>query len=474
MKKIITKQNKRKEYLFYSIILILFIILATIVSLKHEYWVDEAQAWLLAKDASTKDLLFKYCRTEGHQVLWYLVIKFFSLFNLKYVNFRIISLLFSSLGVALLLFKSNFKWYIKSLLPFTFFIFYQYTIITRGYCLILPLLSLLAIIWEKRKEHYLLFTTILILLINLEPYTFLLAGSIYLLELIDFLKNFKTAKKNKKQFFCIILLFLSFLLTTIYMLPIGKNASINTIVTYSSFSSGLFMPSTGSYLIKSLRIIVSAIMFVYFIYIYRKKKQERIQAFIFFIPIFLFSSIIYGNLWHEGIYFLLLLFLTCIHHLDEIKSIRILIVFCCLVQIFWSIKSSIYDYKEKYSSSIDAVAFIKKYDYENLKLYAYSFNNTELQPYFKKNIFSNWPQKERFYYWHLDHVYENNFLESKDILKEQGDIYIIYKNKTIADNNEVNELYNIYDFPANLYFKDRIIDSQTTTILVKKEIDKKT
>ena len=40
------------------------ILLAAVVS-EHEPWMDEAQAWLLAKDSSLTELFVKYLRYEG-------------------------------------------------------------------------------------------------------------------------------------------------------------------------------------------------------------------------------------------------------------------------------------------------------------------------------------------------------------------------------------------------------------------------
>jgi hypothetical protein len=161
MKNEVTKEkalSKKIENSLYIFILIAFIVLVSIVSLKHEYWADEANAWLIASDSSIVQLFTKYLHVDGHPALFHLIIKLFQFLGLDYANFRIISILFSSLGIGYFLFKSNYKWYLKALLPFTYFLFYQYSVITRGYCLILLLLSLIADIWHKKKEKCILFT----------------------------------------------------------------------------------------------------------------------------------------------------------------------------------------------------------------------------------------------------------------------------------------------------------------------------
>ena len=107
-----TKENKlskKQEYIIYSVVLILFLTLSIIISLKHEYWADEANAWLIAGDSSILDLFTKFLHTDGHPALFHLIIKTFQFFGLSYNNFRIIALIFSTLGVAFFLFKSNYK-----------------------------------------------------------------------------------------------------------------------------------------------------------------------------------------------------------------------------------------------------------------------------------------------------------------------------------------------------------------------------
>ena len=167
-----TKNKFDKKYLLYTFILLLFIILSFIICTYHEHWADESEAWLIARDTNFYELFFKYLHNDGHPALWHLVIKFFQMCGLTYKYFFIIPIIFSSLGVAIFLFKSKFPWYLKILFPFTFFIFYQYTVVTRGYCLLLPLISILACIWDQRYKKTFTFTLILFLLINAEVYFF--------------------------------------------------------------------------------------------------------------------------------------------------------------------------------------------------------------------------------------------------------------------------------------------------------------
>ena len=465
MKKYLTKNN-----ILYTIIIIVFLSLSIIISNKHEHWTDEAIAWLIANDLSITEIL-KYMHCDGHPMLFHLIVKLFCFFGLKYNHFNIISILFSTLGVTILLFKSNFKWYIKILLPFTYYIFYQYTIVTRGYCIILLLLSLVATIYEKRIEKSYIYIILLILLTNLEAYTFLIAGSLYFLFILDYYNNYKKNKKhNIKHLTCIILLFLSFLFTTIYMFPRGDGTFKTGYHDYHLANSFLTTPFDLNIII----ILVSVFLVIFFILIYNKtNKKTIIEASIIASPTLLFMLFKYANFWHFGIAFLLLIFLAWIHKLSKIKVFNIFLLITCIVQICWSISSSIYDYNKVYAPGEEVANFIKQYDYKNLNIYATDIYETSINPYFDKNIFINYQPEYRFFYWNKKNVfytksYKNAYLLNY-LLNDDIDIYV----STSIQIPGIDSHYNEYIFPGATYFTTSIYEDMTCYVYVKKELDTK-
>lgn len=470
MKKYLNKKN-----ILYLIVFVIFVIAVSIVGSKHEYWADEAHAWLFARDASIYELFTKIAHSDGHPILWHLVIKSFQLIGLKYDNFNIISITFSSLGVFLLLFKSNFKWYIKLLLPFTFFIFYQYSVVARGYCLILPLFSLLAIIWDKRKEHYLLFTILLTLLINLEVYTFLFAGSIYLLEIVDYIKNRKKYKKD--ILFYLIVLFFVFLLTTIYVMPLPSNTF--TAVESKMFVYGLSLSFVSSNFMDVSNVWNNAMDYILIIvislaYIKEKKKKELFELLIMILPVFLFLSLMVSNRWHVGIVFLIFIFAIWIHKLVNNRIIIFLLLITSVVQITWSFKSSLYDYNESYAPAKEVAEFIKKYDYKKLKIFGFHFYESSINPYFKDNIFYNWEQKYAFFYWDKSNPFYMNARDGGMNFSAEDDIIAISAEEVPnvkSIKNTIKNQFNVYTFKGSTYFENEKYEDMTITLFVNKKID---
>lgn len=117
----------------------------------HEPWADEAQAWLLARDLSVPSLLFHFLRREGHPALWYLLLWGPTHLHVSYAILNWISALIALAGIWVLLRLAPFPFYLRALLPFTFFLGYQYSVVARSYVLF-PLLSFLAAHFYRQRK----------------------------------------------------------------------------------------------------------------------------------------------------------------------------------------------------------------------------------------------------------------------------------------------------------------------------------
>lgn len=89
----------KKDTIINIIILALFIIISLSVGAYHEPWADEAQSWLIAREATISEILFTVERYEGTPPLWHLLLKLLINLGYQYEYFYVISVFFSSLGV---------------------------------------------------------------------------------------------------------------------------------------------------------------------------------------------------------------------------------------------------------------------------------------------------------------------------------------------------------------------------------------
>lgn len=460
------KNKEKRKKILYLIVLLLFVILSFIICLHHEHWADESEAWLIARDTNFYTLFFKYLHTDGHPALWHLVIKFFQMFGLTYDYFFIIPIIFSTIGVGIFLFKSKFPWYLKVLFPFTFFIFYQYTVVTRGYCLLLPLLAWLACIWDKRYEKCFTFSLILFLLINAEVYSLLFAGGVYLYYFFVLFKQKKLFQK--KYLLSFIFLAISFLFTAFYVYPIKTYVFNNSLINKGVYfiSDSLFTPF---YLNPYIKILICILVYIYLYKCYTKSNKpiNFYQFLIFLIPVFLFLNFKYYNLWHLPIIFLLIIFCFWIHGMENNKLVVILLLFSFIIQIYWSFTSSLYDYKESYNPSKEVATLLKKYP--NNKIYGLSYNENTINAYFNKNIFVNWDDIG-FFYWDERNKFYNKPVDESVMLKNNLEIVVSSDFYVTLDDNILKDKYKIYKFKGYTYFEDEKYEDQTIKVYILKDI----
>lgn len=480
-------KNKNVLNLLYILIIILFVLLSVYVAIHHEYWADEAHAWLLARDCSVYELLTKYIHSDGHPILWFLVIKFFQMCGLKYDYFFVISVIFSTLGVILFVFFSKYPWYIKITLPFTYFIFYQYTVVVRGYCLLFFILNLIAITYEKRHTKIYLYSFLLLLLLSTEAYTFLFAGMLYLIYCYEFIKNRDEYNRKDKinHVICLILLFISFCLTVLYIYPYSTNTFNPSVLGYRiSDSFFTIFNDVASTLNFNCVVAYFSTLFIVILLlkIFIKDKKKTKYFLILITPIYLFFSFKYYRVWHLGIMFLIFIFIFEIFKLEKNKYVLLLLTLSICMQLFWSVCCVNYDLNNNYSGAKNAAYFIKENDYDSLKVFGSEFYSAALNPYFSGNIYDNWDDKG-FFYWDIRCNYYNlyeitdeynavNEYAVEYVLNENYDVVVLGDESKFKYFDGLLDNYNYYDFAGRTYVENFEYEDQTYRVFVRKDIDK--
>lgn len=444
-------------------VIILFVVLAIIVANSHEHWSDEAQSFLIARDNSFSEIMY-YIGYEGTPPLWFFVIKIFILLGGTYQSFYILPIVFSTIGITIFEFKIKAPWYIKIIFPFTYFIFYQYTIVDRSYCLVFPTLMLIAYFYNKRFDKPIIYALILFVFMNISLHTMVIAGSFYLLFLIDIFKEKKI--KNKKIIISCILIFLELLCTLLYTIPnkdcsFGGNGGAPIIHIISEATIGNKNKLNMEEIIRIL-LVIAVLMAIK-----EKKIVEVLRLVILVLPVIMVLKIITYQVWHVGVIFLLL-FTYCIISdlINSKKIVKISLLVILIVQTYWSICTTNYDINNNYSASKDAATFLKEIDCQDKTTYGIGYYVTAIAPYFENNIFKNVNTNKSFYLWKTD----KDEIPLDEIVESEADIYII----PIWDEYEdiVEELekenYDKYNFYGNTYVKTRTYEKEGYYIFVKK------
>ena len=429
--------------------IIIFMAFLAIVMKYHEPWFDEAQSWLIARDSSFLDMIWNVLRYEGHPPLWYIVLYLPAHLGIPYeIGLKSINFIFITLTVILIVKKSPFPLVIRLLLPFTYFIFYQYGVISRSYSLFAFVLFLVALNFPSRNQTPFKFAILLGLLCGVLIHGILIAFGIVIAWLIELFVSYKktTSSFNIKVFKRVfrnpIFYSLSLLafVNLIYLSILWPKPDRFTLMQKTEFDLFKFLfnaiidPLNGvvfnviyntstSVNLNIILTFVGCLILTVAFFMWIHKKGMLLYISIPYLLILSFMSLIYFARHHTGIYTLFFMFslwitlnsnpifkenilLSNLYNsfiiiLDKRKSIRYLLksslYLAIIIQIFWSVSASISDIKLSYCSSRDIASFIKEYHLENYKILNctalnykderyYETDPTSL-PYFESNLF---------------------------------------------------------------------------------------
>ena len=233
----VEKMKYIKTHLPECLSLFLYIILRIINAVFHEPWYDEAVAWQIARVADWKTIIFIEPKYEGHPPLWHIVLALFAKSGAPYeASIAIISLIFTTAAVLLILFKSPFPRPIRLFLPFTYFLFFQYGVVSRPYCMMMLAFVLCAIFWKDRREKPFRLSLSLLFLCLTSLYGIAFAGGIAVAWAVEYIVESKSLKGFiiGKRFFAMFMLLIAAMIILIDMLP-GKDATPVTGLTPEVF-----------------------------------------------------------------------------------------------------------------------------------------------------------------------------------------------------------------------------------------------
>jgi hypothetical protein len=115
-----------------ALALALFVALTGTLAAHHEPWRDEADAWLMARDAGVGEV-FRYAGHSGTPALWYLMQMPLAKAGAGYATQRYLHLLVAVAAAGLLLFRAPFPFGLRLALAFGYFLSFEYAVIARNY-----------------------------------------------------------------------------------------------------------------------------------------------------------------------------------------------------------------------------------------------------------------------------------------------------------------------------------------------------
>ena len=416
-------------------VLIIYFIGRIIVGAFHEPWYDEAVAWQIAKSAPLQDILFEIPHYEGHPPLWHLILLPFAKLGMPYeFSLKLISLIFSGSAVCLLVLKSPFPRIIRLLLPFTYFLFYQFGVISRSYCVMTLLFFVLAIVYKERNCKPWKYTIVLALLCFISAYGILISAGLAIAWIFEIWNKrnvfsfFKDFIKDKRLYWLLVLLIIALSIIAL-IFPrnntLAASGGVISVKNQSSFLSvflymflGLFSDlfftniyygytTINSFAFNDFSLLCGCFLgCVLWVgaYLFVKEKGTFV---VFLVPQVLFSLfglLVYLSPHHTGISLLLILFWLWITiEKEEVKkevktfekysvllssSAKILCCVSLVITLFWNISSSVYDLGNVYAVGRNEARFIRENnldEYNIMAVWSVSENNETNQVYMDTN-----------------------------------------------------------------------------------------
>lgn len=399
----------------------------------HEPWADEAQAWQIARTLPLKQMLHALSY-EVHPGLWYLCLWVMDRLHVSYAGMHWITGLIAFAGIALLVLAAPFPRFLKLLLPFTFYLSYQYAVVARSYVLVPLLLFLCAYFWPQRFERPLLISLLLGLLANVVLHAAMIsAGLAIVLGLELWLKSeTERARIDLKRFFAAAVLLsafycfairVAFPASDIIWVPINVPTPNSTVVqeqhrlqsqellAHQEPPKFLFLKWVITKVqVRLKRGLTDGLIhsfglgcLFWLLLAWKLRQTHQLHYLVPAVLFVAFSAGVYAKFWHSGLMLpcvIMLLWMTwprgqmTFLKLPLYEQMPLLTLFCItVVQASWAEYAFQFDRRHDYAPGKSAAAFLAPHVRTHAKIIQTGddFLAVDIQPYFDHNIFLNQP-----------------------------------------------------------------------------------
>lgn len=175
-------------------VLFLYLLLGAVLVVHHEAWRDEADSWLLARDATAGEIWDRlgYKGTPG---LWKVVLAPFAKAGLPFETAGWVHLAIATLAAFVLLRFAPFSRLLKVLILFSYLLGYEYLAIARNYTIGILLLFILAALDDGRYERPAWYGLVLGLLANCSVHTLFIAAAVGLVFVIEAVRQDRLGRR---------------------------------------------------------------------------------------------------------------------------------------------------------------------------------------------------------------------------------------------------------------------------------------
>ncbi len=154
----------RRIFSFANVVTALFLAVCGTLIFRHAMWVDEAQAFLIARDSHSFSDLMVNMRYEGHPPLWHFLLFIITRFTTNPMSMQALHLLMATTTVYLVARFSPFPYVARFLFAFGYFPLFEYGVVSRNYQLVMLTTMAFCSLWQYRRTAYVRLAILLVLM----------------------------------------------------------------------------------------------------------------------------------------------------------------------------------------------------------------------------------------------------------------------------------------------------------------------
>ena len=282
----------------------------------HELWKDEWQAWHVARDMSWAKM-FQFLYYEGHPSLWYVYLKLVTYITPSGLDLYALQIAHAMLllcAFALLFFRFRFHILLKLAGAFSYFCFFEYGMVNRGYALLIVLAFIAVDLLNRKGKNELWLALVLVLLCQTEAQGVLIAGALTIFIFTEKLleEGLLSALKNTGNQLLLGAFTTGLLLFIASVYPRGEAEDLaraynmmkqplseSIPVAYQGLLANTFwigsIADTGANGVQLAGLLLSTLILGMLIYLFSTEKRVLTTLIAGLLAFFAFAAFVYGG-----------------------------------------------------------------------------------------------------------------------------------------------------------------------------------
>jgi hypothetical protein len=385
----------------------------------HAPWFDEAQSWLIARDADPWTILNRITRYEGTPALWTLLLWGFQRLGGSYAGLWLVSSSLAMAGAWLVLYRSPFPLWLRIGFVFGYFFLFQFSVVARSYAFDLLFFPLLASLFPSRLERSRVYGLTLGLMANANAHGFILALPLAAEFTLRLASDWRRGLGDGRRVAGLALFGLMGLAAVLQAWPpadphfdsLGRVfPSVARPLVELAMAFGETWGIDSPFMIEMSAMI--AVVFLIPVAALCRTAGHGWLALCLFASLFLFMAIITENYYHSGFFVLLVIFglwvsWRAVPDLEPAMRtwLQAALGLLVAIQVIGGVSAWTRSLTAPYSPGKAAASYLESRLGRRSQLIAAEGDYTfSVQPYFRRNIFANagGGRPQAFFEWRDD------------------------------------------------------------------------